>query len=526
MKSAYSLSLLFVIIPTIIFSQAKTRRLSTPVNHPSINTYAPLISADGNVLALISDNAEDNALAPFFTIRENNDWIEPIVAPKSIYTRLNFLYGFGLSADGKKMFISTMKMPGVGGYDIWTSDLKGKTWSEPQNTGAPINSKLHEACASLTTDGNTMFFMRCEKMDQTKADNCKIFSVKKKSNGQWDLPVELPANINTGNSQTPRIMADGETLFFSSNKMSGNKGGMDLYVTKLNNGNWTDPKPMDFINTDKDDQYVSANALGRYLLRDSPGARKNEIVEYLIPDDLRPKGMMKLDGTISDVNGKPTAAYVTIVNISTNQRTYSGKPNADGSFLAYLMEGSKYEVSVDHEQSNMSFQSREFDLTSDKIPQSSRFDVMLKPVAAGDEQQLNLVRFKSGSGELDPSSYSELQRLARVAKNNPALKFEIQVMLAGYLEDSVRSNSDLTEIQTDSVRSQFDEIDSLGQLYKKDTVIARTRYHNDRTNKQARSIVEYLVKQGVDPRNLTVFVNAIPATLPENRKLIIKARAR
>ena len=526
MKFEYRFLVVFLLLPTLALSQAKSRRLGTPINHPSVNVYAPLISADGNVLVFVSDNAEDNVLTPFFSIKENNDWIEPFVSPKNIYSRSNFLYGYGLSADGKKYYLSTLKTPGVGGFDLWTADMKGKTFTEPQNMGAPINTRQHEACASVTPDGSTLYFMRCEKMDRMRAENCKLFSIKKLTNGRWDVPVELPANINTGNSQTPRIMADGETLLFSSDKMPGGKGGMDLYVTRLKDNSWTDPVPLDFLNTEKDEQYVSANALGRYILKDTPGARKNELVEFLIPDNLRPRGMMKLDGTVKDVDGKPAPSYLAVTNITTNQRLYNGRPNADGSYLIYIMEGYRYEVSIDPEQSNFNYVVKEFDLATDKIPQATRFDAVLKPAQSGDEFLFATVKFKPGSNTLDPSSFSELQRFARMAKNNVALKFEIQVLLNGYLQDSIRSSEDLTEVQTDSVRSQFDEIDTLGQLYKKDTLIVRTTYHNDRTSKQASAIVSYLASQGVNAQNLSVFVNAIPAVLPENRKLTIKARIR
>lgn len=526
MKSAYSFLAFTLLVPAIAFSQAKSRRLGTPINHPSVNVSAPLISADGNVITFVSDNSEDNILTPFFSVRQNNDWIEPFIAPKNIYSRSNFLYGYGLSADGKKLYLSTLKTPGVGGYDIWTAEMKGKSFTEPQNMGAPINTRQHEACASVTPDGNTMYFMRCEKMDRMRADNCKIFSVKKLPNGRWDVPVELPPNINTGNSQTPRIMADGETLYFSSDKMPGNKGGMDMYVTRFKDDTWTDPLPLDFLNTEKDDQYVSVNALGRYAMRDVAGARKSEIVELLIPDELRPKGMMKLDGTVKDADGKPVSAYLAVTNITTKQRLFNGRPNADGSYLIYLMEGYHYEVSIDPEQSNYNYVIKEFDLAVDRIPQATRFDAVLKPAQSGDEFPFELVRFKPASATLEPISHGELQRFARIAKSDPSLRFEIQVLLNGYDEDSVRSSNDLTEMQIDSVATQYDEIDSLGQLYKKDTVIVRTIYHNDRTTKQAAAIVEYLSSQGVDPKNLSVFVNAIPAVTPENRKLTVKARVR
>src|SRR5690606_12116912 len=110
-------------------------------------------------------------------------------------------------------------------------------WSNPVNPGAPVNSRQHEACASLSADGKTLYFMRCEKMDQNSADLCRIYRTVKKPTGQWGEPEELPSHINTGNSQSPRIMADGETLIFSSDQMGG-KGGMDLFLSRLVNGNW------------------------------------------------------------------------------------------------------------------------------------------------------------------------------------------------------------------------------------------------------------------------------------------------
>ena len=72
----------------------------------------------------------------------------------------------------------------------------------------------------------------------------------------------------------------------------------------------------------------------------------------------------------------------------------------------------------------------------------------------------------------------------------------------------------------------MDEIDSVGQLYKKDTVIVKRMYHNDRTLLQAQNIITYLGAQGASTDNFTYFGNAIPATLPDNKKINIKAVAR
>ncbi len=284
---------------------------------------------------------------------------------------------------------------------------------------------------------------------------------------------------------------------------------------------------MDFVNTENDDQFVSVAALGRYLLKEAPGPRKNsEIVEFLIPDELRPKGMMKVEGKITDENNIAVPAYITLTDLTNLNRVYSGRPAGDASYFVYLREGSKYDMAVDPEQSKISYFTKQFDLTTDKIPQREKLNVVLKQPSEGDELLLDMVQFKAETSQLEPSSETELKRLVRVIKANPQLNFEIQVMLNGYVEDSVRSAPDLTELLIDSLHTQFDDIDSLGQLYKRDTIIVKSIYHNDRTAAQAKSIMEYLIKLGVDGKTLTTLHNAIPALLPENRKLTIKAVAR
>lgn len=526
MKNSLLLIILFSAVISDLCGQAKIRKLPNNINHPSINVYAPYMSFDANALVFLSDNTEDHIPAIVYSLKESADWKDPITPPKYINGRLNFLRGYALSADGKRLYFSSMKSPGVGGYDILFSDFKGASLVEPQNLGIPVNSKGNEAAPSFTFDGNTIYFMRCDKMNTDKAEGCKLFVAKKKSTGQWDEPVELPSNINSGNSQTPRIMADGETLIFSSDKIPGNKGGMDLYATKFINNSWSNPIPLDFVNTDKDDQYVSVNALGRYLLRDSPGARKNELVEYLIPSNIRPKGMMKVNGTVKDAGGAATPAYISVIELSSKKRIFNGRPAADGSFLLYLMEGSSYELVIDPEQGNFNYFSKRFDLNTDKIPQAEKIDAVLKPVAAGDEFALDLVKFKSNTSELDPSSLDDLKRLSRVIKKNPDLKFEIQVLFSGYAEDSIKSNPDLTEMIQKTTKGKYKDIDSLGQLFMRDTMFVKTTYHNDRTLQQAQTIITFLASQGVDSNKLVKFGSATPATLPDNRKTLVKAVAK
>ncbi|MBY0434529.1 MAG: hypothetical protein K2U26_10500, partial [Cyclobacteriaceae bacterium] len=186
MKTTVPLLLLFLLVSTHTWGQAKLRKLAANINHPAINNYAPFVSFDGNSMVYIADVAEDNALTMNFTVKDGVNWRDPVILPRSINTRLNFMKGFALSTDGKTLYITNARNNGLGGFDIYSSQLTGTQWSEPVNLGLPINSKGQEGCPSLSMDGNTMYFMRCEKMDFTKADNCKLMMATRRNTGVWN----------------------------------------------------------------------------------------------------------------------------------------------------------------------------------------------------------------------------------------------------------------------------------------------------------------------------------------------------
>lgn len=535
----------FLVIAIIVcskqsFGQAKMRKLPNPINHPAINVSAPYISMDGNSMAFISDYAEDNALTLNYTTKDGVNWKEPVALPKVVNSKLNFIRGFALSADGKTLYLTNQKFGGLGGFDILISELKGAIWSDPINPGTPVNSKLHDGCPSMSIDGTTLYFMRCEKMDLNKAENCKLMQVKKKPNGQWDEPIELPAAINTGNSQTPRIMGDSETLIFASNKFSGNKGGMDLYITRLNGAQWSTPVALDFANTANDDQYVSASSLGRYLVKDAQGQKKSELIELLFPADLKPKGLMKVEGKITGLEN-PASAYISLFNQKDQSRVYNGRPLKDGTFVVYMKEGGVYDLSVEPEQDNYTFYSKEFNvMMGEKLSALEKIIVNLKKISAGDEIELPGISFKPYGKALAPNATQELRRLVRLIKGNAAYKFNVDVTLLGLQQDSLQSNPDLTEIQVDSthlevpytVESTTTSVDSLATAADsvitatRDSVVVKVTYHNNRTEQQVNSLKTYLISQGVAEGNITCSFKAIVEAMSENRKTKVKVTVR
>jgi hypothetical protein len=358
-------------------------------------------------------------------------------------------------------------------------------------------------------------------MDLTSADGCRLLMMKKKPNGQWDNPVELPDYINTGNSQTPRIMGDGEMLIFSSNKFQGGHGGLDLYCSRFVQGTWSRPQPLDFVNTGGDDQYVSATSAGMYLLRESPGQRSSELVEYLFPPDVRPKGTLRVDGKVSGP-ADPSSAYVTIFNLDRPGTPVTTQVGKDGAFQVYLTYGSRYDLSVEPANDSYTFYSKKFDLRGENNAMVEQLESTLLPCKPGDVIALAGLEFEPLGSRLTTASREEIRRVARMIRGNPTRSFGIEVTLMGFVQDSLRSSNELTEVAYDSVKIPVTyQIDSVTTATR-DSVVVHTRYHNDRTLAQARAISASLQREGIDQGRLACSGKALPEALPERRKTTVQ----
>ncbi len=125
------------------------------------------------------------------------------------------------------------------GSDICEVEFTDKgQWSSPKLIkNKSINTSYFEGAATMTADGNTMYFVTDRKADKTLSD---IYFVQK--NGKkWGEAKPLPAIINSeGNETTPYITPDGRYLFFSSDGHLG-MGGYDIYVSENMGDTWSTP---------------------------------------------------------------------------------------------------------------------------------------------------------------------------------------------------------------------------------------------------------------------------------------------
>jgi Tol biopolymer transport system component len=138
---------------------------------------------------------------------------------------------------------------------IMTQSTSGK-WSNPKLIdNKSINTSFFEGSATMTADGNTMYFVSDRKAEKSSTDIYVVQKVNKK----WGEAKPLPAQINTiGRETTPFISPDGRFLFFSSDGLLG-MGGLDVYVVENKGGSWGTPvnlgNGINTVNNDTHFQY-------------------------------------------------------------------------------------------------------------------------------------------------------------------------------------------------------------------------------------------------------------------------------
>ncbi|MFT6333764.1 MAG: outer membrane protein OmpA-like peptidoglycan-associated protein [Saprospiraceae bacterium] len=95
----------------------------------------------------------------YVTYLENDAWTTPTNLGPEINSQYDEVSPF-LSKSGKKLFFSSDRIEGFGGFDIFEANYISESisWNPAQNVGTPINSPLDDNNFSLSFDGMTAIF--------------------------------------------------------------------------------------------------------------------------------------------------------------------------------------------------------------------------------------------------------------------------------------------------------------------------------------------------------------------------------
>ena len=258
----------------------------------------------------------------------------------------------GLSKEGDYMLFYYFDKKGFGSIYTTTDDA-GKNFSTPVVLPEAINQKnQYQIAASVTADGNTMYFASDRSGGLGGID---IYVSKKLPNGGWGTPQNVGPVINTSsNEDFPNISPDGKTLYFSSQGHTG-MGGYDIYkaVWSDSANQWTAVQNMGYpINTPDDDMNFRLAANGSYgyisqVRKGGYGGLDVYRIKFNNAEERYSvvKGLIRSADTTAKIKNY-SDIMISVSDAKSNELYGNYVPNGSTGRYVMILPAGKYHVSV------------------------------------------------------------------------------------------------------------------------------------------------------------------------------------
>lgn len=412
--------------------------IKSPVKYEPINMgfyinsanrdYFPALTADGQTIIFtrVIDGNEDF----FISTKKDNEWQKAQPLSNKINTP-NFNEGAqSISPDGKYLFFTGCNRPdGLGRCDIYVSRKEGLDWGKPINLGKVINSPYWDSQPSISPDGNTLYFVSNRPGGIGGYD---IWKSNLTEEGQWTEPVNLGPKINTPyDENTPFMHADGKTLYFSSDGWPG-LGNKDVFYSRIDEkGEFSIPINLGYpINTFHEEIGLIVSADGTEGLFSANlvngGFGDLDIYHFKLPQNAKPLPITYVKGIVRDRASKGLLeANVMVIDLRTNAAVFNDYTSAEtGDFLAVMPMGSDYSFNVEAE--GYLFNSQHYELKQANATQPYEIEILLDKIQVGNNVTLQNIFFDTNKFELLPESMVELNILIEMLKTNATVGIEIQ----------------------------------------------------------------------------------------------------
>ena len=162
---------------------------------PLDNQGASSISANGNFLYFSQWKKENghSISSIYYAVKQNGGWSRPILIPLVNREGNNSKQPF-CSSDGKYLFFASDRPGGSGKFDIWFAPLKNDgTTGEPVNAGPAINTSGNEQSPFYHTTSSTLVFSSNGLPGMGGYD---LFS-SKGSETTWNSPENMGYPVNS-----------------------------------------------------------------------------------------------------------------------------------------------------------------------------------------------------------------------------------------------------------------------------------------------------------------------------------------
>lgn len=412
------------------------KALGKPLNS-AFADYAPVISADGLTMMFTSrrpvtpkeiqknKTAMEQIYNASYDVKKKK-WSPGQRLSDSINEQGRNNSAIALSNDGQLLLLYRDDDEGNG--DIFQSILKGNDWTKSEKLPSTINSNGHESSASISPDGNTLYFVSDRKEGFGKRD---IWYSRKDKNHQWGQAINLGSSINTKEDEEGVfIHPDGKTLYFSS-KGHQSIGGYDIYYSTFVKDHWSSPQNLGTaINTIGDDVFLVITAdgtTGYYSSNKAGGIGEQDIYQIKpvpVKKDNKPKLTLFTGIVIDKETRVPLESDIVIMDNQKNEIISTIKSNsATGKFLISLPSGKNYGISV--KKDGYLFYSDNVSIADTSAYKEIAKTVPLEKIKVGNKIVLKNIFYDFDNATLRLESKSELEQLLKLMNENTTVKIEL-----------------------------------------------------------------------------------------------------
>lgn len=348
------LSILAIVFLLSVNIKAQVTSQVTDLNPPNSLVNFLSISFDSEQMLYASKLKNEPSYSFFILEKGANGWRAPerLVEINNLISPETKIGGACFNYNAEKIYFSLDVNQGTG-TDIFYIEKLNNQWLPAKKLDTLINSKGNESDPSVSADGNSLYFVRDNVIENEFSGDfdCKTILVSElQDNGKWGKPYRMPGQINSGCVSSPKISADNKTLYFSAVK--NDESGFDIYHTvMIAKGIWSDPEKLTNINNEFSNIYPNINFSGDNVFcinQYKKGTKKESALVYKseLEKKFKPEFNMILKGKVTDLySDEAVKAEIKIINPFTSKviSTYNSNSKT-GNYFFFLNSNKSYRI--------------------------------------------------------------------------------------------------------------------------------------------------------------------------------------
>lgn len=197
------------------------------------------------------------------SVWDGSGWSEPELVP---FTGAYHTYEPTISPDGTVMVFNSARPWDDGRIpeknDLWVSERSDGEWGNPRRIAEISTFDGEESYGALSADGMLVFLKEVRTAGESAFDLYESRYIE----GRFAPPVRHPVSSDRWGEGDPWLSSDGRILIFTRwDDRVGWAETVDLYISVRDAAGWSEPVPINELNTDGADFGVAASPDDRWL---------------------------------------------------------------------------------------------------------------------------------------------------------------------------------------------------------------------------------------------------------------------